>query len=167
MSVIPNRFFRQPIPTGSGPQGPQGAAGAAGPQGDTGATGPQGPQGAQGDAGTDIPSNIITASQITADQNNYNPTGWDDADVVNLDVDNLDHTITGAQAPTASGKTFKYLHLINSGGGQLEFSSEDPLSSEANRFFNFADLFAGGDVFGIYYDSTLQGGTGRWVIVTI
>lgn len=53
---------------------------------------------------------VIYPAQITANQNNYNPTGWDNADIVFLDADG-NYNITGFAAPTGSGKPQKILYL--------------------------------------------------------
>ncbi len=80
----------------------------------------------------------ITPTQITADQNNYAPTGIDKAAVVRLSSD-ASRTITGIAKSTASDGDV--LTLINVGSNDIILSDENVLSTDVNRF-----VFGGGDV---------------------
>lgn len=77
-----------------------------------------------------LPSDI-TPSQITADQNDYSPTGLDDAAVVRLSSD-ASRTITGIDASTKGGDG-DILTLINVGSFDIVLSDNDSASTATNR----------------------------------
>lgn len=81
----------------------------------------------------------ISPSQITSDQDNYNPTGWDDADVVRISGDNGVRAITSFAAPTAATKPQKKT-IINTGGFPVYFPAEHPDGTAANRFTGSEDF---------------------------
>lgn len=101
---------------------------------------------------TSLPARItISPSQITGDQDNYNPTGWADADVVRLDFDTGGRAITGLTAWTnGRPKT-----LLNISGNYGYLPCEHPDSTAANRVTGYTDYIIGpyGTLI-IEYDST-------------
>lgn len=98
---------------------------------------------------------IISPAQITADQNNYAPTGHDTANVLRLSTD-ASRTITGLTAPSAYGVT-KW--IMNVGGFNLVLSKQNASSTAANRFAIGADITLTPDTSAlIWYDMT----TSRW-----
>lgn len=126
---------------GTGPQGTQGNTGSTGPQGDqgaTGATGSQGPQGDPGDSGSTLgDQRFINITTFTASVDNWAPSAggldWDDADGIIIDAASTTITITGFQAPTASGKKRKIVKADRNTVGNIVLSDEDSSSSAANR----------------------------------
>ena len=73
---------------------------------------------------------VISPSQITADQNDYAPTGLVDAGVLRLSTD-AERAITGL---TAGSAVDPRKLIINTGLFSLTLQSEDAASSAANRF---------------------------------
>lgn len=93
------------------------------------------------DAGDTFPASSLPARvtisppQITADQDNYAPTGWDTADVVRLDFDTNGRAITGFVAWTnGRAKT-----LLNISGNYGYIPCEHPDSTAANRVVGSCD----------------------------
>src|SRR5882672_11462922 len=105
---------------------------------------------------------IITPPQITANQNDYSPTGIGTANVLRLSSD-ATRDITGINANTnTSGRI---LILLNVGANNIDLRHENASSSAANRFNNLtgADPSIIGQ-FGqrtIWYDATLS----RWLTI--
>jgi hypothetical protein len=99
----------------------------------------------------------ISPSQITSDQNNYNPTGLSTASTLRLTSD-ADWSITGLQGG-ADGRIL-ILHNCNSDVLQtITLTNDDSASSAANRFELFTDLvLAGGQSVMLRYDAT----SSRW-----
>lgn len=79
-----------------------------------------------------LPSDISPA-QITADQNDYSPTGLDDASVLRLTSD-ASRTITGIDASVKRGDG-DLLTIINVGSNNIILSDDDASSSATNRMF--------------------------------
>ena len=75
---------------------------------------------------------IITPSEITSDQDNYNPTGWDDATIVRLRGDNGIRAITSFAAPTSAAKPQRKILFIYT-GYPLYVPAEHPDGTAANR----------------------------------
>lgn len=99
----------------------------------------------------------ITPSQITANQNDYAPTGYADAVIYRLDLD-ADRTITGL-AGGADGQ-FKIIHNISS--FKLTLANASGSSSAANRFDMASDVvLAPKTSVALIYDSTAS----RWKIM--
>lgn len=71
----------------------------------------------------------ISPAQITANQNNYNPTGAYQADIIRLDADGA-YNITGL----AGGSSGRIKFLMNVSSETLTLTDEDANSSAANRF---------------------------------
>ena len=74
------------------------------------------------------PTTVVRPSQITADQNNYNPTGWFSADVVILDFDAA-RNITGFAA-TVDGDLKR---LVNKSGFDFTISHNSASSTAGNK----------------------------------
>lgn len=76
------------------------------------------------------PTAIINPAQITATQNNYNPSGWASAVVVRLSSD-ATRSITGFAAPEDGDGVFRL--LVNSGGQTITLEHSDAGSDADNR----------------------------------
>lgn len=83
--------------------------------------------------------NVISPAQITSDQDNYNPSGWDAATVIRLDGDNGIRAITSMTAPTSSVVPQSKI-LINIGSYPIYIPSEHPDGTAANRITYKQDL---------------------------
>lgn len=81
----------------------------------------------------------ISPAQITSDQNNYNPSGFDDADVIRISGDNGIRAITSLAAPTTAAKPMSRT-IINTGGFPIYFPAEHPSGTAANRFTGTEDF---------------------------
>lgn len=73
---------------------------------------------------------IISPAQITADQNNYEPTGFADASVIRLSVDGTPRSITGMGA----GRPGEIKTLINTAGATLTIVNDSASSDAENRY---------------------------------
>lgn len=108
----------------------------------------------------DIPNeftlqNDITPSQITSDQNNYNPTGLSTATVLRLSTD-ARRTITGL----SGGEDGRIIIIHNIGSFVIRLTDEDAGSSADNRFnFGIEQWLYPNDSIILKYDSTLS----RWL----
>ena len=101
---------------------------------------------------TSIPArSVISPSQITSDQDNYNPTGWADADLVRLDFDTGGRAITGFTAWTnGRPKT-----LLNTTANFAYIPVEHPDSTAGNRAIGTSDhIIAPYGALVLEYDST-------------
>lgn len=85
-------------------------------------------------------ASVITPTQITADQNNYNPTGFSTANLVRLTANDF-YVITGLSAPT-SASSYKQVTFTNVGVFTILFSSEDTDSTDVNRIVIEGKVFA-------------------------
>lgn len=98
---------------------------------------------------------IITPSQITSDQDDYNPTGFDDATIVRISGDNGLRAITSMAAQT-DGEEKKF---INIGSYAIYFPSEHPDGTAANRITYRSDIILMPlNTVTFYYDGT----SSRW-----
>jgi len=105
------------------------------------------------------PPEVLSPAQITADQNDYAPSGWSTSEIVRLDSD-ASRNITGLAA-TADRVLKK---LINVGSFNIVLGDEDVGSAAANRI-----TVSGGvnltmqpdDAVDVFYDST----SARWRVV--
>jgi hypothetical protein len=89
-------------------------------------------------------------TQITADQNNYNPSGLDSANIVFLNS-NGSRNITGLVAPTISGGRF--IMIINNGTNNITLIDNSASSTASNRFnFNGNTLLNPNEGVIIVYD---------------
>ena len=101
---------------------------------------------------TSLPArSTISPSQITADQDNNNPTGWADADLVRLDLDTGGRGITGFTAWTnGRPKT-----VVNASANFGYIACEHPDSTAANRVLGGTDhIIAPYGTLILDYDST-------------
>jgi hypothetical protein len=75
--------------------------------------------------------NIITPSTLNSDQDDYNPTGFSDCNMIRQQI-NGDRTITGFEAPSAGvNRVFSIANL--SGSSDIKFKNNDSGSTAANR----------------------------------
>lgn len=86
-------------------------------------------------------ASVITPTQLTGDQNNYNPSGFSTADLVRLSGDVGMRVITGLAAPT-SASSYKQVTFTNIGSYTILFSSEDTDSTDLNRIIIEEKVFA-------------------------
>lgn len=105
-------------------------------------------------------SGDITPSQITSDQNDYNPTGLSSAAVVRVDSDQDGRIITGL----SGGSDGRIITFENIGDFCIIFSDQNTGSSAANRF-SFANgglHLVEGQQCTLLYDGT----DSRWVLLS-
>jgi microcystin-dependent protein len=102
--------------------------------------------------GTTTAGGTISPSQITANQNDYNPTSLSTATVLRLNSD-ARRNVTGLQGGAAN----RLLTIFNVGTFPIVFTYEDAGSSAANRF-SFGMTLGGGQCMVIVYDGT----SSRW-----
>lgn len=95
---------------------------------------------------------VLSPSQITANQNDYNPTGAAGADVWRINSD-ARRNLTGI----AGGTNGRRITLINTGTFPILIKDEDSGSTAANRFA-FGWTLGGGKTMVIWYDGT----SSRW-----
>jgi hypothetical protein len=81
---------------------------------------------------------VISPSQITSNQNDYNPTGGSWASVLNLSSDAL-RSVSGL----AGGTEGRIVALVNTGSQAILLLSESASSTAANRFALGSDLAIG------------------------
>lgn len=182
---------RVQIPGGSGPQGPQGATGAQGaqgstgaqgPQGTTGATGAQGPQGFQGTTGAQGPQGFQgpqgdsgagagfgTQTLTTIEPpdlpggrtDDYNPAGWQTANIVRLGSLGA-ASLSGLAAPSGAGAVHVKLIVFPTTANSVSFLDEHLSSAAANRIIVKEPVqLIGHDSVWVVYDSVNL----RWVVV--
>lgn len=76
---------------------------------------------------------VISPSQITADQNNYNPTNAANATIWRLNTDAA-RVITGIVAPVITSGTYGWsIRIVNVGSNLILLSNQDSGSSAANQ----------------------------------
>ncbi|MGL5830926.1 MAG: choice-of-anchor Q domain-containing protein, partial [Candidatus Altimarinota bacterium] len=94
----------------------------------------------------------ISPAQLTANQNDYNPTGLDTASVIRISGDTSFRTITGI----AGGADGRIIKLHNIGTSTILLANRNTGSTATNRFDfggNDVPLFPG-DLLSLQYDST-------------
>ena len=97
---------------------------------------------------------VIAPSQITSNQNDYNPAGIVSASVLNLSSDAL-RSVTGL----AGGSEGTVIAVVNTGGQIIKLLNESASSTAANRFAIGSDLsIAGKQAALLRYDGTAS----RW-----
>lgn len=103
--------------------------------------------------GPTVDSGVISPPQLTANQNNYNPTGLSTARVLRLSSD-ASRTITGLTAQTAG----TWLALINGGAQDIVLAHNDGVNSSAANVFICPGLvnytLNAGDSVQVWYDGT-------------
>jgi hypothetical protein len=96
----------------------------------------------------------IPPAQITANQNDYNPTGLSTASVLRLNTD-ASRNITGLQG----GARGRIITIFNVGSNNIVLPDANASSSAANRFSFGADVTIGANQsFSLLYDAT----SSRW-----
>lgn len=75
-------------------------------------------------------SGVVSPAQITANQNDYNPTGWSAGTILSINSDAA-RSITGL----AGGETGRFAIIYNSGSQTITLEHEDSGSVAANRFW--------------------------------
>lgn len=101
--------------------------------------------------------NVVSPSQITSNQNNYNPTSASSAHVLRLSTDAA-RDVTGFAFPAAN----KTILVHNVGSYNLVLKDESASSTAAHRFALNADLTLGADQsVMLWYDTT----SSRWRVV--
>lgn len=101
---------------------------------------------------TSLPARLtISPSQLTGDQDNYNPTDWATADVVRLNFDTGGRAITGLTAWTNGRQKV----LLNTTANFGYIACEHPDSNAANRVLGVCDhIIAPYGTLLIEYDAT-------------
>lgn len=101
---------------------------------------------------------IITPSQITSNQNDYNPTSLSTSSILRLSTD-APRTITGLQGGTSG----RLIVISNVGSFGIILANEDSNSSAANRFAltSSTATIAANQIVILMYDGT----TSRWGMV--
>ena len=102
----------------------------------------------------------LSPPQITADQNNYNPTGLALTSVMRINS-NAPRSITGL----AGGAVGRVIVIVNVGSFPITLPVESSLSTAANRFIGTATTLVGGALLTLIYDAVVsrwrsQAGTG-------
>jgi hypothetical protein len=104
-------------------------------------------------SGTVKLASILTPAQITANQNNYNPSGLSTAAVLRLSTDAA-RDVTGITAP-ATDSAGHTLVIHNTGSNNIVLKNEDANSTAANRFTLSADItIAANQSHTLIYDAT-------------
>ena len=110
--------------------------------------------------GPEVITGVVTPPELTADANNYSPTGLATARVLRL-TSNASRQITGIAAPSGSAKVV--LTLRNAGGNPIVLPNEAAGSTAANRFATpaSADITLGvNQSVTVWYDDSQ-----RWVVM--
>lgn len=103
---------------------------------------------------------VISPSQLTADQDDYEPTGWDNATLVRLSSDVEIRGITGFGTTGISDGEVK--KLVNVGSYPLYLAGEHPDSTASKRIgINGDYLLLAGKSVEIFYDNT----SSRWRVL--
>ena len=100
-------------------------------------------------------ADVITPAQITADQDNYNPTGFDAATIVRLSSNDIRAITSMAAQSSGERKTF-----MNVGSYMIYFPGEHPDGTAANRIDFGEDVILNPmESIDFIYDNTLS----RWI----
>jgi hypothetical protein len=108
---------------------------------------------------TETKNPIVISPTVTADQDDYNPTGWGTAGLVRLTADNT-RSITGFDAAV----TYNTKTLINIGTNEIYLANDSASSSAGNRIYTpngLTYLLPAGWSVELIYDST----SSHWRIV--
>lgn len=104
-------------------------------------------------------ASLISPAQITADQNNYQPTGWANAQLVMLSTDSESRKITSFEA-TFGGDTKR---IFNVGDYTILIPCEHDAGTATNRVAGKSVYYlSGGDAVDLTYD----GNSSRWRLGT-
>lgn len=99
----------------------------------------------------------LTPSQITSNQNDYNPTGWNEKQTILRLSSDASRNITGL-IPGSNPKN-RHVWIFNVGSNNIVLKDDDSGSSAANRFALSGDITLTPDSSALlYYDST----TSKW-----
>jgi len=79
-------------------------------------------------------NNIVNAGTLTANQNDWNPTGFATADIIRVDININNRVITGMVAPAAGVNRIVAISNINTASNDIRFSHNNAGSLAANRF---------------------------------
>lgn len=79
-----------------------------------------------------ITGTVITPAILTATTNNYNPTGFANANMIRQDIDANNRIISGFVAPPAGQNRIIYINNINP-NFDIRFPNNSVLSTAANR----------------------------------
>lgn len=102
---------------------------------------------------------VISPSQVTSDQDNYEPTGWDDATTVRVSFDSDINAITSLDAATDGERKI----LRNVGTDYGYYPSQHPDGTAANRLAGVGDhIHAPGGSIEVEYDGT----DSRWYVIS-
>lgn len=102
-------------------------------------------------------SGDISPAQITANENDYAPTGFATASTLRLDTD-ASHNITGL----AGGADGRVIVIHNVGSNAIVLTNEDAASTDANRFLFGGDFtIAASNSVTLRYDAT----SSRWRMI--
>lgn len=109
----------------------------------------------EGDRANNADPAVISPSQITANQNDYNPTGLQYANVLRLTTD-ASRNITGLQ----KGYFGRKLMVMNVGSNDIVLTDDDGATSTAANRFEFGGniLVAPSEAVELWYDTT----SSRW-----
>lgn len=112
-----------------------------------------------GHTGSQAWTAVISPSQITSDQNDYNPTSLSTAACLRLNSD-ASRNVTGLQG----GASGRLLAIYNVGSNAIVLKDESASSSAANRFALDSDLTLSGDTSCVLqYDGT----SSRWRLIAL
>jgi hypothetical protein len=101
-------------------------------------------------------SGIISPPTLTADQNDYNPSGLSTASTIRISSDSSYRAIKGLQG----GESGRVIFIENVGANPLTICGENTSSSAANRFKIKGEIIlTENEVLQVKYDSTLS----RWI----
>lgn len=81
-------------------------------------------------------SKVVITVTLSADQDDWEPTGWDTADIVDINCTGR-IIVSGAKAPTTNGTTIKQLRMRSTSGSNshyLTLQDVDTSSDPENRF---------------------------------
>ena len=107
-------------------------------------------------ANVSLTPSVITPSELTADQDNYNPTGFSTASVVRISSDVGMRAITSMSAQTDG----EIITFVNVGNYSMYFPSEHPDGTAANRIKYSEDIILKPKhSIQFFYDGTAS----RWV----
>jgi hypothetical protein len=78
--------------------------------------------------------NVIDAGTLVSDVDDWNPTDFDIADIIKVDISSNNTEITGMIAPTLGVNRIVSISNNNGAGNDIRFTHNDGSSLAANRF---------------------------------